>query len=34
MERDADKAVTLLSAHFRATTDVILHAGFTETKAA
>ncbi len=34
MERDADKAVALLSAHFRATTDVILHAGFTETKAA
>ena len=34
MERDADKAVALISGHFRATTDVILHAGFTETRAA
>ena len=34
MERDADKAVALIGAHFRATTDVILHAGFAETKAA
>jgi DNA-binding GntR family transcriptional regulator len=34
MERDADKAVALMSAHFLATTEVILHAGFTETRAA
>ena len=34
IERDADKAVALIGAHFRATTDVILHAGFTETSAA
>jgi len=26
--------VALIGAHFRATTDVILHAGFTETRAA
>ena len=34
MERNADKAVELLGAHFRATTDVILHAGFVKTGAA
>jgi len=34
MERDADKAVALMSAHFLATTEVILHAGFAETRAA
>ena len=34
MERDADKAVALIGAHFRATTDVILRAGFVETSAA
>ena len=34
MERNADKAVALIGAHFRATTDVILHAGFAETSAA
>jgi GntR family transcriptional regulator, carbon starvation induced regulator len=28
MERNADKAVALIGAHFRATTDVILHASF------
>jgi DNA-binding GntR family transcriptional regulator len=30
MERNADKAVELIGAHFRATTEVILHAGFTK----
>jgi DNA-binding GntR family transcriptional regulator len=34
LERDADKAVALLGAHFRVTTDVILHAGFVSTSAA
>jgi GntR family transcriptional regulator, carbon starvation induced regulator len=34
MERNADKAVALLGAHFRATTDVILHAGFAKSSAA
>jgi DNA-binding GntR family transcriptional regulator len=34
MERDADKAVALIGTHFRATTDVILHAGFVKTSAA
>jgi DNA-binding GntR family transcriptional regulator len=34
MERNADKAVALIGTHFRATTDVILHAGFTQTSAA
>ena len=34
MERNADKAVALMGAHFRATTDVILHAGFAKTSAA
>lgn len=34
MERDADKAVALIGAHFRVTTDVILHAGFAETSVA
>jgi DNA-binding GntR family transcriptional regulator len=28
MERNADKAVELMGAHFRVTTDVILRAGF------
>ena len=34
MQRDADKAVELMRAHFRATTDVILHAGFAKTSKA
>ena len=34
MDRNADKAVELIGAHFRTTTDVILHAGFAETSAA
>jgi DNA-binding GntR family transcriptional regulator len=34
MERNADKAAELLSTHFRATTDVILHAGFARASAA
>jgi len=34
MERNADKAVALIGTHFRATTDVILHAGFVKTSAA
>jgi hypothetical protein len=34
MERNADRAVELIAAHFRVTTDVILHAGFAETSAA
>jgi DNA-binding GntR family transcriptional regulator len=34
MERNADKAVALMGAHFRATTDVILHAGFAKSSAA
>jgi GntR family transcriptional regulator, carbon starvation induced regulator len=34
MERNADKAVALIGAHFRATTDVILRAGFAQTSAA
>jgi len=34
MERNADKAVELIAAHFRVTTDKILHAGFAETGAA
>jgi DNA-binding GntR family transcriptional regulator len=31
MERNADKAAALIGAHFRATTDIILHASFTKT---
>jgi DNA-binding GntR family transcriptional regulator len=34
MQRNADKAVALMGAHFRATTEVILHAGFVESSAA
>jgi DNA-binding GntR family transcriptional regulator len=34
MDRNADKAVELMASHFRATTDVILHAGFAQTSAA
>jgi GntR family transcriptional regulator, carbon starvation induced regulator len=34
MERNADKAADLLASHFRATTDVILRAGFTRKSAA
>ena len=34
MERNADKAVALIGVHFRATTDVILHAGFAKTSTA
>jgi DNA-binding GntR family transcriptional regulator len=34
MQRNADKAVELMGAHFRATTDVILHAGFAKTNTA
>jgi DNA-binding GntR family transcriptional regulator len=34
MERNADKAVALIGTHFRATTEVILHAGFAVSSAA